>query len=702
MKIIELMLAIKNLDAVLPEFQREYVWELEDARQLIWSLFRDYPTGSLLFWKTNEPPEIKNNAVDPSRLGSPNVILDGQQRLTTLFLLTQNEVPPYYTSDEIKNDPRDLYFNLEEGDFQYFSPSRMDSAPQWVAVTECFTKPDINPFQIAEQRAEPDTDKFAVAQKINTNLTRLRNILERIYPVQTVPASASIDEAIDVFDRVNSLGTKLTQAELALAHICGKWPQARRVMKEKINEYGTQRFYFDLPFMVRALTAVVRGRAIYGTIHDAPFDELSAGWTKTSEILDYLIGILPKNAFVHSTEDLSDTSVLVTLVGHLSRHGTFEAEAEMRRAVHWLFAASTWERYTTQTTQRLDHDLSIVVRSRSPWGELVEALGDQVGRIELMPGDLEGRGNQHSLYRMMYVLAKATEGIDWCNGEPLEVRHGGRYQLHSRNIFPVSKLYEEGGYDRGNHLHSIIVDEIANHVFLTRHETWLYNDESPEKYLPDVVAKHPDALDKQFVPSQKELWSIENYEEFLKERRRLIANAFNRVMRKLLEETAEAKPLSVRELIAAGESATLEFKSSLRWDLRQNKVNKEMQKMVAKTVAGFLNTEGGTLLIGVADDGTVLGIEDDIKSISRKDLDGFLQSLFQTFANHLGESVAPYVNVTFEAVGDKQVCKVRVGPSKNPVFVSDPKAKEFYIRFGSATRSLDVEEAQKYIVERWE
>ena len=236
MTIHELLDDIKKLDLVLPEFQREYVWDREQAKQLLVSLFLGYPTGSLLVWKTDKPPDIKNKAIDTDKIGTTSVILDGQQRLTTLYLLTRGEIPPYYTEADIKDDPRDLYFELETGDFQYFQAQRMQSNPAWVAVVDCFRADPPNVFEISSAKAEDPSRIVELAKTYNDHLNRLQNILEKTYPIQTVPSSADIDDAIDVFDRVNSLGTKLTDAELALAHITGKWPQARQTMKDKIDE----------------------------------------------------------------------------------------------------------------------------------------------------------------------------------------------------------------------------------------------------------------------------------------------------------------------------------------------------------------------------------------------------------------------------------------------------------------------------------
>src|SRR3990167_3307685 len=115
-KISKLLDSVKELDIVIPEFQREYVWSLEQAKELMASLFQEYPTGSILVWETNNPPEIKNNAVSREKMGWIKVLLDGQQRLTTLYLLIRGEIPPYYKESDISHAPRHLYFNLRTGE----------------------------------------------------------------------------------------------------------------------------------------------------------------------------------------------------------------------------------------------------------------------------------------------------------------------------------------------------------------------------------------------------------------------------------------------------------------------------------------------------------------------------------------------------------------------------------------------------------
>ena len=702
MTIRELLEGIEKLDFVLPEFQREYVWDLEKAKQLLVSLYRKYPTGSLLVWKTENPPEIKNNAIDRDRIGTTSIILDGQQRLTTLYLLVNNGIPPYYTEKEISNDPRALFFNVSTGELRYHQATVMRNNPEWLAVTNCFEPEPPSVFEIAKHTVQEDEDPFKTAEGYNKNLTELRNILERDYPIQFVPGSASIDDAIDVFDRVNSLGTRLTDAELALTHITGKWPQARRVLKAKIDQSSENDFFFDLTFLVRSLVGIVNGRALYETIHSATSQETRDGWEELSKYVDYLTMILPKHAFVHSTEDLNTTNVLVPAVVYLSKNGgKFSSDSTLRRFIHWMYAAMSWARYTGQTDQRLDHDISIILREEDPWDELINAVIEQRGRIKLSTSDLEGRGTEHPLYRMTYILCKRNGAIDWSNGLPIDTKGTGPYAIHSHHIFPQSVLYGTSDYDSRNHLHKKLVNEIANRAFLSAETNWQQSDTPPEIYLAGIQDRYPGALEKQFIPTDPYLWESHRYEDFLRERRQLIAEAFNNLMETLLETMVLPSDLSIEELIEAGESASLEYKMSMRWDYRQEQVNKQLEKVIAKSVAGFLNNEGGILLIGVTDDGSVCGLEKDCQTLGRKDRDGYEQKLVELIVNMLGPEFMQYIHVAFEQLDSKDVCRIRVESSPKPVYLSHDGLKEFHVRVGNTTRALDVEATQDYIGMHW-
>ena len=406
MLISEMISDIRSQDLVLPEFQREYVWSREQAKQLLVSLTRKYPVGGLLFWKTQDPPELKNVGELPEKLGTFQVILDGQQRLTTLYMLITGDIPPYYKDEDIEIDIRDLHFNVDDGDFQYFQPVRMRDNPRWIKVVDCLSGDSVNVFTIAQKIAGDDGAAFQIAQEFSDNLSRLKDIKHIDLPIQLVPAEATLDDAIDVFDRVNSLGTKLTEAELALTHVTGKWPQARRTIKAKMDRLGALNLDLDLNFMTRALVCTVTGQARYEQIHDSSLPELVDGWGRLSLMLDYIANILPSHAHIHSTRDMSSTNPLIPLIRFLSvNEGRFPSDTQLRRSLHWLYAAQIHQRYTGQTDSRLEHDVTIVNREDSPWQLLVDQIVNQRGRIEVLSDDYEGRGAGHPLYRMSYVLA---------------------------------------------------------------------------------------------------------------------------------------------------------------------------------------------------------------------------------------------------------------------------------------------------------
>ena len=242
-------------------------------------------------------------------------------------------------------------------------------------------------------------------------------------------------------------------------------------MKEKILDLEKKGFAFDLTFMVRSLIGVVHGRALYELIHRTDIDQLLGGWEKLSNIVDYLVTVLSGHAFIHSTDDLNTTNVLIPVVAYLAQNnGKFRDEREMKRCIHWIYAASMWSRYTSQTDQKLDHDISVIQRGGSPWKELEDAIVEQRGRIEVDPSDLGGRGIQHPLYRMAFVLAKTKGAVDWFNGSPLNFPHNPNHVINNRYIFPYALLYSSGKYKADNPFHKQIVNEIANRAFLIGEE----------------------------------------------------------------------------------------------------------------------------------------------------------------------------------------------------------------------------------------
>ncbi|MGI8824134.1 MAG: RNA-binding domain-containing protein [Chloroflexota bacterium] len=166
---------------------------------------------------------------------------------------------------------------------------------------------------------------------------------------------------------------------------------------------------------------------------------------------------------------------------------------------------------------------------------------------------------------------------------------------------------------------------------------------------------------------------------------------------------APAPASGVAALIAGGESETLEFKSSLRWDMRENKVNPVLEKVIVKTVAGFLNSvAGGVLLIGVDDIGTALGLAHDYESLTKKPgRDGFELHLTNLLLNAYGKDLSAFIRITFPNASGQEVCEVSIKPSPRPAFVTDDKGQQLFIRANNQTVALSMEEVWNYARVRW-
>lgn len=153
----------------------------------------------------------------------------------------------------------------------------------------------------------------------------------------------------------------------------------------------------------------------------------------------------------------------------------------------------------------------------------------------------------------------------------------------------------------------------------------------------------------------------------------------------------------INEILKSGEHEKLEFKTTFRWDVNRNQVNKELEKTVMKTVAAFLNSDGGNLLIGVDDGGNPVGLGNDIASLPKPNIDGFENHFNNLFNNMVGPEFRRLVKLKFDSIEGKTICLVDIDPGHKPAYLKSGNGEDFYIRTGNVTTPLKMSEVAAYI-----
>jgi len=591
----------------------------------------------------------------------------------------------------------------------------MENNPVWILVTHCFDEDIVDSYDVSESYCELNegSDFREISKLIGKNLSNLRGIQKMSYPILSVPKSASIDDAIDVFDRVNSKGTKLTDAELVLTHITGGWPKARRVLKQKLSELKELGFEFNLDFLTRCMVITLTNSALFKKNAKLTYDNFTqedyvACWQKVSKSIDYLIPVLQQDGLISSTNDLSTNNVLVPIIYYLIINDNKFTGNMKYQFLYWMFLALIWSRYSGQTDSRLDKDVHIINNEEDIIMHLVKEIEDNRGRLDVKESDLEGRTAGHPLYKMLYVITKSKKAIDWSNGGAIYGTIGDYYSIQSHHIFPQAYLYRNG-FNSDNIMDKKQVNEIANRAFITRDTNYQISDKAPSDYLPSIKQQYPEALKKQFIPEDTTLWNASQYPEFLLKRREWIADEINSFLLSLKNHDGEVSPAleldnttNWLKIFEKGENNFIEFKSSLRFCFREQKPMKYVEHGILKTINAFLNSEGGKLFIGVNDEGSVLGLDDDINSFETKSSkDGFLLHFDNMISNAFGKEMQNDIYIRFEKIDEKDFAVVEISASNKPVFMNFNNKEEFFVRHAASTSSYKMSEANEYISKHW-
>jgi hypothetical protein len=427
--------------------------------------------------------------------------------------------------------------------------------------------------------------------------------------------------------------------------------------------------------------------------------------TLDKHTLDYVLNIMKSHAFIDHSKEINSVYALVPIIVYAFKKGkTPLTHHEIKIAVKWFYFSQIRFRYISQLPQKLDKDLRIISTEQNPFDKLITLI-EAERKLEIDKDEFIGAGVSHPLWGLMKWYFKSQNAICLSTGISIRKNMGKKYELEYDHIFPYSVLAEHG-YDMNNRIKYALAQEITNRAVLTTIGNRSKYIKSAEAYLTEVSENFPEGLSLQCIPEDPELWKLENYEKFLETRRKLLAKKLNDYLNGLTHIHEEEIVMDVYDLIQSGENHGVEFKTTMRYDMKLNTINKKLEQVVLKTIAAFSNGQGGTLIIGVNDDMEIVGLENDYSTMRDGTKDGFEIHLRNLINQAYGVEFAASLKITFPMLDDKEICVVTIPRGKKPLFtqVDDNgiKSEKFYLRSGNSSPELLLREVPSYVRTRFE
>ena len=535
-----------DLGAVaLPEFQRGYVWNRAQVRGLMDSLYRRHPVGSLLVWETRtETADARGDGTLAH--GTVKLLLDGQQRITSLYGLVRGRPPEFF--DGNADAFTGLHFHLDEERFEFYRANLMVNDPRWVSVTDLFQQ-GAGAFM---QRVLEDPALISQAGAYLQRLNAIDNVKEIDFHIEEVTGpDKTVDVVVDIFNKVNSGGTKLSKGDLALAKVCAEWPGARDALKARLAKWRAAGFHFRLDWLLRCVLTVTTGEAFFHALEDVTPQRFREGLDRAERAIDTLLNLVGSRLGLDHDRVLGSRYSFPLLARYLSeRDFAFRDAAHRDRLLYWYVHTFLWGRYAGSTESKLSQDLAHL-REAAPDGRDGDALDRLVGQLlrdrgdlRVRPQDFHGWSRGARFYPLLYMLTRVGRARDWGTGVELTGHLlGKRSRLEVHHVFPKARLYD-AGYSRSE------VNALANFTFLTQETNLAISDRPADDYLPEVEAHYPGALASHWVPRDPEQWRTGRYPDFLSARQSLLAGAANEILDGLSGESPADRP-ALRESDAA-------------------------------------------------------------------------------------------------------------------------------------------------------
>ena len=727
----------------LPDIQRPFVWKNAKVRDLFDSMYQGYPVGYLLFWETDAEKGVKQIGANNHQKAPHLLIVDGQQRLTSLYAVLKeiSVVRENYDAEKIE-----IAFKPLEGKFEVADAGIRRSA-EWIPnISVCFS-PEISQYALVgeyleklKKIREADGKELTDEEQKKCELAFQKLFGIGAFPFTVLQLSSGIDEeqVAEVFVRINSKGKSLNQADFILTLMSVFWEEGRKELEDfcrlsRKPEKGVPSpfNYFIEPDPDQLLRvsigtgfrrarlkyayALLRGKDLEtGKLsqeqREKQFEVLQKAQKKSLDLQNWhdFLSIIQLTGFRSSSMITSKTALIYTYVIYLIGKYDYKlAHKELEKAISkWFFMSALTSRYGSSPESAMERDLANFrsVKSKEDFIDLISETIDSQLTSDFwdttLPSQME-TSTPNSPVNNCYIAslhllnAKALYSNIrvWDALDPTTKARKSKVERH--HLFPKNYL-KSFGFNTNRE-----TNQIANYAYVEWKDNIKISDSAPAEYHKEYKT-HFDQSDLNKMNYWHALpndWETLTYKDFLYQRRKLMASVIKDGFKQL--ETGkgiEEKPQTLEQMIHQGEGLYTEFKSTLRVNLHTGQNDKRMEHAVLKTINGFLNSmEGGSLVIGVDDDGTALGLEND-KFNNEDKMDLHLGNLIKS---KLGSSSMLHIKPYFEDYEGKRVFIVKCNPSQVPVYLNNDGTEEFYIRAGGSSAKLTPSQMTDYIQQRF-
>lgn len=693
----------------IPQFQRDFVWSKDKSAKLIDSIIKGYPIGTFILWKTKEVLRTVRNIGGIELPETPKgdfveYVLDGQQRITSIYASLKGLViKKYYDDIEKLEDFSQMYIDLEAG---------MDEDIILTNIEEKELKKVLKLQDLLNSDMKYLVNNYPdYIGKINDYQKQFQSYNFTIVTTGEIP----IDVATEIFTRLNTGGKPLSNFEIMVAKTFDtKTNFDLAEQYEKLIEDLTKVNYGTIPdaTVLQVVSILIKKECKKNTILKLEKNKFIKTWPIAIEAIKTTVDYFRSQYRIKASQLLPYNALIVPFAYFFHKHPGKPVGLPQKYLLDFFWRISLSNRYSSGLETKIAQDVKRVdkiLEEELPTYDYVPKISEE--NIEDDGYFSVGR----SYIKAILCIYSYFSPKSFSDNSQVTIDNDWLKAANSKNFhhfFPKAFLRKKGEQDFYiNHIANItIVDDYLNkrEVKAKPPAVYMRKFKKNNRELSETMKSHLiDSLDRYGV------WE-NNYDKFFNKRIKAISKELKK--RIIKQETdyksdenlnqkilINSKDIDIKKIIAEGENNNVEFKSSLRWDYKQNCINKHLLEMViAKTIAAFMNSSGGMLLIGVDDEGEIIGLEKDYETVKNKNSDGFKLLLDSIINNYLGSDLHQYINVNILNMDGKRICAVNIQGSDAPVFVKDNDNKKiFVIRASASTLPLDTHDAHEYIKTHW-